>query len=149
MTDFTTTIQIAVDCADPHPLADWWAETLGWAVEHQDEAFIRRMIAEGHAEEAHTVVHNGRLAWRSATAITPTADLGRPDRQRILFQAVPEPKAEKNRVHLDFRLKPGSDRAAVRAELEERGATFLWEASQGPWTWCTMADPEGNEFCFG
>ena len=35
--------QVAVDCADPHTLADWWAETLGWQVEPSDEAFIRRM----------------------------------------------------------------------------------------------------------
>ena len=25
--------EVAVDCADPHTLADWWAETLGWQVE--------------------------------------------------------------------------------------------------------------------
>jgi Glyoxalase-like domain len=25
--------QVAVDCADPHTLADWWAETLGWQIE--------------------------------------------------------------------------------------------------------------------
>lgn len=31
--------------------------------------------------------------------------------------------------------------------VEARGATFLWEASQGPYAWVTMADPEGNEFC--
>ena len=27
------------------------------------------------------------------------------------------------------------------------GATELWRASQGPHSWVTMADPEGNEFC--
>ncbi|HZB21826.1 MAG TPA: VOC family protein, partial [Blastococcus sp.] len=26
-------IQIAIDCAAPHDLADWWAEALGWQVE--------------------------------------------------------------------------------------------------------------------
>ena len=25
--------QVTVDCADPHTLADWWAETLGWQVQ--------------------------------------------------------------------------------------------------------------------
>ncbi|MEZ5249206.1 MAG: VOC family protein [Ilumatobacteraceae bacterium] len=25
--------QVVVDCHDPHELADWWAETLGWEVE--------------------------------------------------------------------------------------------------------------------
>jgi hypothetical protein len=23
----------------------------------------------------------------------------------------------------------------------------LWRASQGPYEWATLADPEGNEFC--
>jgi hypothetical protein len=41
--------QVAVDCAEPHTLADWWAQTLGWQVEPQDEGFIRRMISAGHA----------------------------------------------------------------------------------------------------
>ena len=33
--------QVAVDCADPHVLADWWAETLGWQVEPQDRLLTR------------------------------------------------------------------------------------------------------------
>ncbi|CAN5262693.1 hypothetical protein BH18ACT4_BH18ACT4_09120 [soil metagenome] len=27
------------------------------------------------------------------------------------------------------------------------GAAKLYDGSQGPQTWVTMADPEGNEFC--
>ena len=27
------------------------------------------------------------------------------------------------------------------------GATKLWDGRQGPQTWVTYADPEGNEFC--
>jgi hypothetical protein len=41
--------QVTQDSTDPHPLADWWAETPGWELETSDEAFIRRMISEGHA----------------------------------------------------------------------------------------------------
>ena len=66
--------------------------------------------------------------------------------RRILFQIVPEEKTVKNRIHWDVRLA-GADKDAVRATLEARGATFLWSASQGPHSWHTMADPEGNEFC--
>jgi len=33
--------QTVVDSADPHTLADWWADLLGWTVEDPDEAFIR------------------------------------------------------------------------------------------------------------
>jgi hypothetical protein len=31
--------------------------------------------------------------------------------------------------------------------LTARGAQFLHRASQGPHSWVTLADPEGNEFC--
>jgi predicted enzyme related to lactoylglutathione lyase len=59
---------------------------------------------------------------------------------------VPEAKTVKNRVHLDVRTG-GDDVVAVRARLVERGATILYSGRQGPHTWATMADPEGNEFC--
>jgi hypothetical protein len=64
----------------------------------------------------------------------------------VLFQVVPEPKTVKNRVHLDLHV--GAER---RAEVVDRllaaGGQVLWEGQQGPNTWVTMADPEGNEFC--
>ena len=58
---------------------------LGWQVEAQDEAFIRRMVDEGHATEEQTR-HRGALVWRAGAAIT-SPDPGRP---RVLFQEVPE-----------------------------------------------------------
>ena len=134
--------QVAIDCTSPHELADWWAEALGWQVEAQDESFIRRMIEEGHAIDEQTVRHRGALVWRSATAMNSPE----PGRPRVLFQAVPEPKTVKNRVHLDVRA--GADlREAEVARLVALGATELWRASQGPYEWVTLADPEGNEFC--
>ena len=140
-------IQIAVDCKNPHDLADWWAETLDWAVEPQDEAFIRSMIEKGYATEAETITHRGKLVWKDGAAIRPKEELdAKAPARRLLFQTVPEQKTLKNRVHWDVRLD-GRDKDEVRAELEARGATFLWTASQGPHEWHTMADPEGNEFC--
>ena len=135
-------VQIAVDCARPHELADWWAEALGWQVEPQDEAFIRRMVAEGHASDEQTVEHRGALRWRSATALR-SPDPGRP---RMLFQAVPEAKTVKNRLHLDVHVGPDQREAEV-VRLVGLGATELWRESQGPYSWVTLADPEGNEFC--
>ena len=137
-----TDVQIVIDCADPHALADWWAEVLGWQVEPQDEAFIRRMVASGAATEADTTTHRGALVWRSGAALN-SPDPGRP---RVLFQQVPEPKTVKNRVHLDVRV--GTDRREDEvARLLALGATELYRASQGPFEWATLADPEGNEFC--
>jgi hypothetical protein len=134
--------QVVVDSADPHTQADWWAEALGWPVEPQDEAFIRRMIEIGAATEADTLTHRGALVWRTGAAIT-SPDPGRP---RVLFQSVPEAKTVKNRLHLDVRV--GADgREAEVERLVRLGATELWRGSQGPFEWVTLADPEGNEFC--
>jgi hypothetical protein len=135
-------VQIVVDCEQPHELADWWARALGWQVEAQDEAFIRRMVDEGQASEDDTTRHRGRLVWRVGAAIRSPD----PDRPRILFQAVPEPKTVKNRLHVDVHVPAGTRDAEV-ARLVGLGATELWRESQGPFVWVTLADPEGNEFC--
>ena len=134
--------QVTFDCADPHALAEWWAEALGWEVEPQDPDFIRRMIAEGHATDSDTRDYKGKLVWKDGAAINDPSG-GKP---RVLFQAVPEPKTAKNRVHLDVRV------GAENVEAESQrwialGATFLHRASQGPHSWVTLADPEGNEVC--
>lgn len=133
--------QIVVDAADPHALADWWAQALGWQVEPSDEAFIRSMVEKGYATEADTTTHRGVLVWKTGQAIRHP-DSGR----RMLFQRVPEGKTVKNRLHLDLRVGD-ENREALQAELIESGATFLHPGQQGPFRWVTLADPEGNEFC--
>jgi hypothetical protein len=136
--------QVTVDCADPHVLADWWAETLGWQVEPQDEDFIRRMIREGYADDGDTALHNGKLVWREGAAIKhPDAAIRAP---RVLFQLVPEAKTVKNRLHLDVRIG-ADDPDQVVTRLVARGAKVLYSGRQGPHAWVTVADPEGNEFC--
>jgi hypothetical protein len=135
-------VQVAIDCSAPHELADWWAEALGWQVEQQDEAFIRRMIEAGAASEEDTARHRGALVWKEAAAVR-SPDPGRP---RLLFQRVPEAKTVKNRMHLDVSVG-GDRREAEVTRLIGLGAAELWRASQGPYVWATLADPEGNEFC--
>ena len=56
----------------------------------------------------------------------------------LVFNAVPEPKAVKNRVHVDV---DGST-----AELLAAGATLV-RARDDEIGWDVLADPEGNEFC--
>ncbi len=138
--------QIAVDCERPHELAEWWAETLDWVVEQQDEEFIRKMITEGYATESDTTTYAGRLVWTDGAAIRHPDGPATGHRRRIIFQQVPEPKSVKNRWHIDVwvgeeNVQPAMDR------LVARGATFLREGQQGPHRWVTLADPEGNEFC--
>lgn len=137
------TFQVAIDCKEPHVLADWWAEALRWEVEPQDEDFIRSMIDQGHATEDDTATHRGRLVWRTGAAVVPPAGTAAP---RLYFQQVPEDKVGKNRVHLDLR-PAGGDVASERQRLLDLGATELWSGQQGPHTWVTLADPEGNELC--
>jgi hypothetical protein len=136
--------QVTLDCADPHPLADWWTETLGWKVEPSDEAFIKRMISAGYATEDDTKRHNDVLVWKAGAAIRHPEGLLRAP--RVLFQLVSEPKTVKNRMHLDVRIGADDVESAV-ARLIGRGAKFLHNGHQGPYTWVTLADPEGNEFC--
>ncbi|MGC9666870.1 VOC family protein [Planosporangium sp. 12N6] len=62
----------------------------------------------------------------------------------IGLQRVPEPRAGKNRVHLDFH---GDDREAEVARLVGLGATVLGEHEVPGLRWTVLADPEGNEFC--
>ncbi|MET8904454.1 MULTISPECIES: VOC family protein [unclassified Streptomyces] len=68
-----------------------------------------------------------------------------PDRlPGLLFGRVPEGKAGKNRLHLDFR---PVDQAAEVARLLELGARHA-DVGQGEEVpWVVLADPEGNEFC--
>jgi hypothetical protein len=134
--------QVTIDSTAPHPLADWWAEALGWQREPTDEAFIRRMVDEGHAAESETMRHNGELVWVVGAAIRHPTD----EAPRVLFQQVPEPKTVKNRVHLDVRVGPENVDGEV-ARLTARGATVLHHGQQGPFRWVTLADPEGNELC--
>ena len=135
-------VQVVIDSAHPHEQADWWADALGWQVEPQDEALIERMVAEGHATAEQTTRHRGALVWAVGAAIRSPE----PGRPRILFQVVPEAKTVKNRQHLDVHVGAEAREAEV-ARLVGRGATELWRASQGPFSWVTLADPEGNEFC--
>lgn len=68
----------------------------------------------------------------------------------LYFMKVPEPKAGKNRLHVDV-VTAGSMETEV-ARLAGAGAELV-EVRQDPSsfdnpdTWTVMRDPEGNEFC--
>lgn len=135
--------QLVIDCANPHALADWWADALGWEVEPTNEEFIREMISQGYATEDETVVHKGKLHWKTGQAINHPGG----DRPRILFELVPEPKTIKNRVHIDLRPIQDDPEKQI-ADLVAKGAKEIRRGSEGPQTkWAVLTDPEGNEFC--
>ena len=70
---------------------------------------------------------------------------GRPG-PKLLLQRVAEPKAVKNRMHLDIEV-PNIETEAER--LLALGACRVQAdtRSEHGTTWILMADPEGNEFC--
>ncbi len=70
---------------------------------------------------------------------------GRPG-PKLLLQRVDEPKASKNRMHLDLEVPD------IEAEADRLVGLGARRVSEGPITehgstWLLMADPEGNEFC--
>lgn len=110
---------ITFDCADPYALAVFWSQVTGY---REDPDYPN---APGDPE---------------ALLIAPDGGPG------LLFVPVPEPKAVKNRVHLD--LMPTE---RTRDEEVDRvlalGATLVADHRRPDGTgWVLLADPEGNEF---
>lgn len=62
----------------------------------------------------------------------------------VNLQQVSEPKAGKNRAHLDLLVE---DLAGELARLEAAGATRIAAHEEFGQTWFVLGDPEGNEFC--
>jgi hypothetical protein len=141
--------QLVFDTGDPHVVAAFWAAALGYELE-DNSALIRQLLDAGAAPEEATIEVDGRLAWRTLVAIRHPDDDVHPHTgaglgRRILFQAVPEAKTVKNRVHLD--LKVGRDRVDDEVErLEQLGAAVLMHVDIPGSQHVTMTDPEGNEF---
>ncbi len=147
------TIQVTFDAASPRALGLFWLEVLDYAVDPppggqlggRDEtvaAWIRFLDEQGVPEAQHD----------SAFALVDPDGAG----PRLFFQQVPEPKAAKNRVHVDVRTAPdlrGEERLAVLEEEATRlvalGATRRERFEPGPMShgFIVMTDPEGNEFC--
>jgi hypothetical protein len=141
--------QTVLDCTDPHLMARFWAEALGYERE-DNSALIRHLLDTGGAPEAVTTTVDGQLSWRTLAAIRHPDDpvhlfTGAGEGRRILFQAVPEPKTVKNRMHLDLSVGPDARDEEV-ARLEGLGATVLAHVDAAGSNHVTMADPEGNEF---
>ncbi|WP_205324926.1 VOC family protein [Glycomyces sp. YM15] len=143
--------KIVIDCADPHRLAAFWSEAMGYKLEDHS-SFIAGLLSQGIITEDLLTEVDGRRAWKTLAAIRnpddpfdPASDAGQG--MRILFQQVPEPKTVKNRLHLDLHV--GRDNIDAETErLEALGATRAGDRlREGPAEWIVMRDPEGNEFC--
>lgn len=110
---------ITVDCRDPHEMARFWSEALGYVEDPANpnapddpEAYI--------VDPRH--LHPG-----------------------LLFQPVPESKTVKNRIHFD--VQPDQRRDDEVERLLAVGASLVADLRTGDSGWVVLADPEGNEFC--
>lgn len=64
----------------------------------------------------------------------------------LLLLPVPEPKAVKDRLHLDLSPR-GCDQDEELARLRSLGAAPVDVGQGDDVSWHVLADPEGNEFC--
>jgi catechol 2,3-dioxygenase-like lactoylglutathione lyase family enzyme len=104
---------VAVDSADPPALAAFWQRLLGG-----------RTVDDANGPGSGDTMLSGGLV-------------------EVIFMQVPEPKAGKNRLHLDLR---AADLDTAVAFALQAGATRADDVYVGP-RWQVLRDPEGNEFC--
>lgn len=119
--------ETVIDSAAPAVLADFWRSALGYVVLHAGEDYVEIGPAQVSDADLLEAIRRGPVA------------------PALLFVPVPEPKAGKNRLHLDLTPIDGSQDDEVR-RLEGLGARRV-DIGQGHTSWVVMADPEGNEFC--
>lgn len=139
--------QLVIDCADPEPLARFWAAALHYELEPPPEGF-----ATWDAYWVDMGVPEDELGGGVDSIVDPE---GRGP--RIWFQVVPDRKAVKNRLHID--ISAGGGRAVPIETRRQRvddeairlvalGAVLLGPLdSEGLDHYAVaMKDPEGNEF---
>lgn len=122
--------QVTFDCADPDRLAGFWAAALG---------FKRSEPPAGYSDWGGYLTSIGvpESKWGDWSVIVDPVG----NSSRIFFQRVPEPKAVKNRVHLDIDITTG-----MGTPIKER-RRLVERVHQYHGYFVILLDPEGNEFC--
>jgi hypothetical protein len=112
------------DCRDAVAISDFWATALAYEV-NDAGSNPPEMV------ELHDLVGHGHP---------------------LFFVRVPEPKAVKNRVHLDLvtdlPLADEVERLVAAGAVAVAVHTHPTELND-PYEWTVLRDPEGNEFCVG
>jgi predicted enzyme related to lactoylglutathione lyase len=121
-----TIAYVTFDCADALELGRFWSAALG------------RPLDPKASSDFATIGFAGR---RNSVGWAPSE---RDDGPTWMFIRVPEPKAAKNRMHLDL-MTPDPETEIAR--LVGLGATQVADMEEYGYLWTVMTDPEGNEFC--
>jgi len=109
---------ITIDAGNPYELAQFWSTVTGWP------------LADGDAAGDDEVL-----------VVAPAPVPG------MLFIAVPESKAVKNRVHIDWVPTERTRDEEVDRILSLGGTIHEDHRQPDGRGWVTMKDIEGNEFC--
>jgi hypothetical protein len=134
-------IDLTFDCADARALGEFWKTALGYIDEPPPAPYTTReeWLAQFDLPEDDSA--------DDAVWLCDPDGVG----PRLSILTVPEPKAAKNRLHIDIRVpghgSPDERWARIRSESErlvKAGGSVLAEADGHH---IVMADPEGNEFC--
>ena len=139
--------QLTIDAHDPPRLVEFWQHALGYvAAPPEDDTpwyrHYRRRLGGATAFDDRLFDPEGR-------------------QPPLWFQAVPEGKVGKNRLHLDVYATDRDDSLPLDArirlvddkvtDLVARGATVVGgqrgDDPDDPYYFVTLQDPEGNEFC--
>jgi Glyoxalase-like domain len=141
------TFQLVIDCADPDPLARFWAAALGYVLEPPPAGFATwdDYYRDLGVPEEDLGIGEDRIADPDGHGPS------------IWFHQVPDRKTVKNRLHLDIRAS--GDRTdpiesrRQRVDAEARRLAGLGATISGPFEdegldhyAVGMKDPEGNEF---
>jgi predicted enzyme related to lactoylglutathione lyase len=110
---------VSFDCSDPYALAEFWSAVIGHPI------------------------HPECLPGDTEVVIEPAHG------PRLFFQAVPEGKVVKNRVHVCLQPQDrDQDRDAEIDRVLALGATVLADhRTPNHEGWVVLGDPAGNEFC--
>jgi hypothetical protein len=143
----TVRFQMVIDCAEPEPLARFWASALGYELEPPPPGFANWDDYWREVGVPESELDGGLDRIRDPNGEGP----------RIWFQVVPEGKTIKNRIHLDVNASGGrtvpmdvrKQRVDAEADrLAALGATLVRVLhTEGLDHYAiAMTDPEGNEF---
>ena len=122
------TIRIACvtfDCADALTVGRFWSAAVGRPLD--------KGAGSGFASIGFAARRDPKGWARAEPADEPT----------WVFAQVPEPKAGKNRLHLDV---VATDVESEIARLVDLGANRVADHEEYGYAWTLMTDPEGNEF---
>ena len=140
-----TRFELTFDCSDPAVMSTFWTQALGYEIEGPPEGF-------DSWEDWLKLMEVPEDEWDDGASIVDPEGVG----PRIFFQAVPERKTVKNRIHPDLDVSRGRSvpieerRRQVGEEVDRLlalGGRRVSDHEQGDHYHVVMQDPEGNEFC--